>query len=78
MPFHYRSGEEIQPGDRVLVNGSPGEVEFVADPDADQTSWYVSEYGGGVMVSEPGVFGQVFFSEPEVEEDLLFVARRDA
>jgi len=32
MPFFYSSGEEIRPGDRVLIHGEAGEIEFIADP----------------------------------------------
>jgi hypothetical protein len=82
MGFTYKSGEDIRSGDRVLLQGEPGEVELVADPlsnslsDAD--NWYVTEYGGGVMIHEPKVFGRVFFSEPEKEENLEFVARGES
>jgi hypothetical protein len=78
MPFRYHSGEEILAGDRVLLDGRPGEIEFVADPDAQQLSLYVQEFGGGVMVADHSAAGQVFFSEPENEEDLMFVGRREA
>jgi hypothetical protein len=60
MPFTSRSGEEIKKGDRVLFDGEPGEIEFVADalignPAMD---WYVEEHGG--MVIEPKRFGECF------------------
>src|SRR5689334_1084634 len=32
MPFFYQSGQEIRPGDRVLIHGETGEIEFIADP----------------------------------------------
>jgi hypothetical protein len=75
MVFRYHSGEEIQAGDRVRLDGRPAQIEFVADPDAAQLSLYVEEFGAGVMVAEHGAPGQVFFSEPEAEEDLEFVER---
>ena len=76
MPFNYQSGEEIKQGDRVILHGEDGEVEFVADPDRDPDDWHVREYGGGVMIVEPRAFGRLFLSEPEKAEDLIFVARR--
>lgn len=78
MPLNYQSGEEIKPGDRVLLHGEAGEVEFVADQGGDPDDWYVKEYGGGVMIVElePRAFGRVFIVEPETDEDLIFVARR--
>ena len=79
MPFKYHSGEEIKPGDRVLVDGEPGEVEFVSDPDdplTDPNDWYIATFGGGVMVVEPKVFGRVFLREPESKLD--FVARANS
>jgi hypothetical protein len=45
MVFRYHSGEEIQAGDRVRLDGRPAQIEFVADPDATQLSLYVEEYG---------------------------------
>jgi hypothetical protein len=75
MPFKYQSGELIHPGDRVLMHGEPGEVEFVADP-ADPSSdpeggWYIESHGGGVMILEPKVFGRVFLQDTENAEDLV-------
>ena len=77
MPFRYQSGAEVKKGDRVLYHGEPGEIEFVADPliDDPETEWYVKEFGGGVMVIAPKVFGRVFISRIEQDEDLDFVSR---
>jgi hypothetical protein len=64
MPLTYHSGEEIKPGDIVMFHGEPGEIEFVADPLADnidpEISWHVQEFGGGVGVIEPKHFGRAF------------------
>ena len=64
-------------GDRVMLHGEPGEIEFVADKLVGDPAmgWYVQELGGGVMVIEPKVFGRVFLRETEVAEDLVLVAR---
>ena len=79
MVLKYRSGEEIKKADRVLFHGNPAEIELVAsnitgDP---ATDWYIEEFGGGVMVSEPKVFGRAFVSADQIadEEDLEFVSR---
>ena len=83
MPFRYQSGEEIMLGDHVLLHGEPGEIEFIADPASDpetreeEENWYVTELGGGVLILEPKVFGRLFLSEPEKEQDLILVGRRD-
>ena len=79
MPFNYYSGEEIKKGDRVLYHDEPGEIELLADPLVRdvETDWYVEDYGGGVMIAEPKVFGHVFISDTANEEDLIFVARRE-
>jgi hypothetical protein len=77
VPFKYQSGAEIKKGDRVLLHGEPGEIEFVADPliDDPETEWYVQEYGGGAMVLVPKAFGPVFISHTEQDEDLVFISR---
>jgi len=72
MPLFYASGEEIRPGDRVTYDGIESEVEFLADPAVDPTSWYVTEYGGSVMIN---AFGAVFIDNPRDDEDLVFVSR---
>jgi hypothetical protein len=81
MPLTYYSGEEIKPGDRVMLNGEPGEIEFVADPLANDNDpeirWHVQEYGGGVGVTEPKHFGRAFMQDPNTDEDLVFVSRGD-
>ena len=80
MPLKYQSGEEIRKGDRVLFHGSPGAVEFVADPlvNDPETDWYVQQYGGGVMVLQPGYTGHCFISDTENAEDLVLVSRAEA
>jgi hypothetical protein len=77
VPITYHSGQEIKKGDRVLYHDEPGEIEFVADPlvPDNETSWYLEEYGGGVMIVEPKVFGRVFVRDTKDDEDLIFVAR---
>jgi hypothetical protein len=77
MTLMYRTGEEIQKGDRVLYDGEPGEIEFVADQLVGDPAmdWFVQEHGGGVMVLVPKVFGSVFVHDPQAEEDLVFVSR---
>ena len=65
MPFFYSSGEEIRKGDRVLVHGEAGEVEFIADPAGSPDDWFVKDQGGGIMVLELKVFGRIFIAKPE-------------
>jgi hypothetical protein len=76
MPFFYSSGEEIRPGDRVLIHGEAGEIEFIVDPAKNPDDRYVKQYGGGIMVLELKVFGRIFISEPETDGHLAFVSRR--
>jgi hypothetical protein len=80
VPFFYRSGEEIKPGDHVSLHGEPGEIEFIADPANDPEDWYVTEYGGGIMIREPKVFGSLFINANGIGnyEDLDFVSRSGA
>ena len=75
MPFRYQSGAEIKKGDRVLYHGEPGEIELVADPLVVDPETVREEYGGGVMVVAPKVFGRVFISRTEQDGDLGFVSR---
>jgi len=72
LPFCYSSGEEVKTGDRVTYGGESCEVQFVADPAVDPSDWYVTEHGGGVMVT---AFGFVFIGNPRDDEDLIFVSR---
>ena len=76
MAYTYRSGQEIRTGDRIVYAGHPGRVDFVAHPAADPTNWYVTEYGGGVMIDVPQAMGAVFLSDPQDDEDLEFVSRQ--
>ena len=79
MPFFYQSGEEVKLGDRVRLHGETGEIELVADPLDDPNDWYVKEYGGGVMIVEPKVFGHLFVPAPVGQcDDLEFVSRGGA
>jgi hypothetical protein len=73
----YQSGEEIRQGDKVRYDGELGEIEFVAEEGDPAMDWYIKECGGpGVMVIEPKVFGRVYISDTENEEDLILVSRQ--
>lgn len=75
--LRYQSGEEIQKGDNVLFHRSPASVELVAfDPTEPEHAWYVQEFGGGVMISDPRA-GRTFVARDELPdcEDLEFVSR---
>ena len=77
-PLKYRSGEQIRTGDRVLFHGHPAEIELVAyDPGDPETTWHLSEYGGGVLVSDPKVSVRAFIPSAQLDEyeDLKFVSR---
>jgi len=83
LTLKYRSGEEIRKGDRVRFHGNPAEVELVAcDPnDPDPTVvWYMREFGGGVLISDPKVSGRTFIQRSSLDdyEDLEFKSRETA
>lgn len=81
MTLNYQSGEEVRKGDRVTYHGEQGDIEIVADPESPEsvaeTQWYIKEFGGGVLIREPKVFGLVFIPMAQIpdDEDLAFVAR---
>ncbi len=77
IPLVYRSGDEIRKGDRVLLHGEPGEVEFVLDGETNPDDWSACEYGRGIMIVEPKAFGRLFLAERDIAdyEDLVFVSR---
>jgi hypothetical protein len=75
MPLFYKSGEEIRTGDRVMLTGNLGEIEFVADPVLHPDDWLVIEHGAGVMIVVPKAYGRVFIEKPNEDEDLEFVSR---
>jgi hypothetical protein len=58
MPLRYAIDEEIQQGDKVLYDGYPAEIDFVAEPESlPAEDCYVQEFGGGVMVADPLLSG---------------------
>ena len=79
MPLLYTTGEDIQEGDKIRYDGLVGEVELVADPAfPEHVAWYVDEFGGGILVAEPTVFGRVFVRLDDIAEDVVFVARKSS
>ena len=77
--LRYQSGEAIQKGDNVLFHGSPASVELVAfDLTQPEHAWYVQEFGGGVMISDPAA-GRTFVARDELPvcEDLEFISRSE-
>jgi hypothetical protein len=78
--LRYRSGEQIEKGDNVLFHGNPAAVELVAfDPNQPEHAWYVQEFGGGVLISDPMCSGRTFVSRESLREyeDLEFVSRSE-
>lgn len=76
MAFTYKTGETVMKGDRILLNGNPGEVECVADPIETPDDWLVRQYGGGFMLIVPKTFGRLFLTPLDSDdEDLVFVSR---
>jgi hypothetical protein len=76
MSMRYRSGEEIQAGDRILYCAEPGTIDFVTTTEDPQHAWYVEQYGGGCMILV-APFGKLFLSDPQDQEDLDFVSRAE-
>jgi hypothetical protein len=76
---HYRSGEAIRAGDRILWSGKPGTVVFVlGSPDvpaewSDPQVWLGRADAAGFML-DTEVAALVF--EDESDEDLVFLGRR--
>ena len=72
----YRTGDEIQSGDRVLLHHAPGEVEFVLDGETNPEQWPAHMYGRGIMIAEPKTFGHIFVPEEHIgTEDIVLVSR---
>jgi hypothetical protein len=79
MPLKYRSGEVVMKGDRVLLSGEEGVVEFVADETSNDpmSLWLLQEDRGGVMISQLKSLGSVV-TDPEEDSDVKFVSRGDS
>jgi hypothetical protein len=46
------------------------------DLQAEQYDWYMETYGGGIAILEPKVFGRLLVSDPDNDDDLVFVSRQ--
>ena len=78
MFLRYRSGEEILEGDRVLFHRNAAEVLLVARESGNpESDWYMRQFGGGVLISDPAASGRTFIPADQIEdyEDLVFVSR---
>jgi hypothetical protein len=72
----YASGETVLKGGRVRYAGKTGAVEFVAQDDDPDTSWYVKQFGGGCMIAvEP--FGRIFLESTADDEHLELLGRAE-
>ena len=73
-PFRYRSGEEIQVGDRIFYARLRALIEHVLSPDDDQrNNWQLSE-GGVVFLTELGDRLSLQLDEHDLE-DIRFKMR---
>ena len=80
MILRYQSGEEIKKSDKVLFHRNSAAVELAAsDPLEPDQAWYIREYGGGVMISDPSVSDNTFIDARHIDkyEDLEFVSNAD-
>jgi len=70
----------MRKGDRVLFHRQAAQVELVADAKDPEASWYVQEYGGGVLIREPNDPNPTFISADSIRnyEDLEFVSRGES
>ena len=78
LELKYKSGDEIRKGDHVLFHQHPADIELVADDPSDpDATYYVREFGGGIMILDPMVSGRTFIPANQLEEceDLQFVSR---
>ena len=75
----YPSGDEVKPGDRIDIDGEPGQHR-VCDHRGDRRTsegLVPGEFpAGGVMLTATG-FGSVFLSGSAIDEDLELIARSD-
>ncbi|MDB4637925.1 hypothetical protein OAF24_03410 [bacterium] len=74
---HYRTGEEIRPGDKIRLAGYSGIVRFVLELPGVPAGWEQSEEWLGTekgFMLEVESMGLVF--NDESDEDLDFVARK--
>jgi hypothetical protein len=81
VPLRYQSGAEIKKGDCVLFHRRPAEIELVScAPDDPATTWYVEEFGGGVLIREPNDPNLTFVAADQLPEyhDLEFVSRAES
>jgi hypothetical protein len=81
VTLRYQSGEEINKGDRVLFHRGPAKIELVACASDDPaTTWYMEEFGGGVLIREPNDPNLTFVSAHQLPEyeDLEFVSRAES
>jgi hypothetical protein len=78
VPLKYRTGEVVMRGDRVLLSGEVGVVEYIADETINDpmSRWLLEENRGGVMISQLRSLGRVFTS-PEEDSDVEFLSRGD-
>jgi hypothetical protein len=77
MPFFYRSGEEVRPGDKIVYGGSPGHVEFVVDTLTGDPAmdWHFTLFPNGGFMIKTAAMGFVFLDDAEEDEDLDFVSK---
>jgi hypothetical protein len=79
LVLKYLTGEDMRRGDRILFNGNPAEIKFVAsDPNDPTARWYVEEFGGGILILDPMRSGRTFIHADSLGdyEHLEFVSRK--
>jgi hypothetical protein len=75
--MHYVNGEDVLPGDVVNYAGKIGDVEKVISCGSDEAVDYGCDHTGGILVTMRDDHDCYLLVQPEDEEDLELVARRN-
>lgn len=72
--MHYLTGEEVQLGDQVLIEGrqTAGVVEYIIETAEEIREWNLEEKGV-LLASDP--FGSVFWPIEKKSDPVVFVSR---
>ncbi len=73
--MNYKTGEKVEVGDSVLLERgkTSGTVYAVVETAEQMAEWGLEEFGVSI---EAKPFGLVFWPDSEIEDPLVFIARK--
>jgi hypothetical protein len=78
LPFTYQTGDNVREGDKIVFQGEPGQVEFVASASSGtpEQKRYAEQHPKGILITT-AKGSSIFLTNDHDVKDLVFISREE-